>query len=158
MYSQYIDRPNLPDVVRILPSLGQKYPSGFNWLEQRLNDISNRRARLLAICSGKTIFALAIETPKGHHNVKLSTFIVQSRWRRKGMGERLLCDLRKGWLDSGIDSAHVTVDQADVLTQDFFVRSCFVRDEATTIRYSEQRADLLFRWSANNDALAAAIH
>jgi hypothetical protein len=60
----------------LLPALGEKYPGGCTWLERRLYDVSAGRAFLLAAHFGGAVAALAIETPKGLHIRKLSTFVV----------------------------------------------------------------------------------
>jgi N-acetylglutamate synthase-like GNAT family acetyltransferase len=144
----------------LLSALGEKYPGGWTWLERRLDDVSAGKAFLFAPHFGGAVAALAIETPKGLHIRKLSTFVVASHWRRQGMGTVLLTSLRRSWLAKEIDSAYVTIDKSDISTQEFFRKNGFVPDPNILIPYGEARFDRLFRWAAANDQLASstAVH
>jgi hypothetical protein len=75
-------------IAEFLFCLGDKYPGGLDWLDRRLDDIGAGRAQLFRVMAGADLAALAIETPKGHHYKKLSTFIVSPLYRRVGVGGR----------------------------------------------------------------------
>jgi N-acetylglutamate synthase-like GNAT family acetyltransferase len=160
MQVKSVARPRPSDVMPLLPALGEKYPGGCTWLERRLYDVSAGRAFLLAAHFGGAVAALAIETPKGLHIRKLSTFVVSSHWRRQGLGTALLTSLRRSWLAREIDSAFVTIDRNDAPTQEFFRKNGFVPDPNILIPYEQARFDRLFRWAAANDPLAnsTAVH
>jgi N-acetylglutamate synthase-like GNAT family acetyltransferase len=160
MQASSVSRPRLLDVQPLLPVLGEKYPAACSWLERRLDDVSAGRAFLVVAHSRDVVAALAIETPKGLHIRKLSTFVVASDWRHQGLGKALLTSLRRSWLAREVDSAYVTIDHSDTTTQEFFRKNSFFPDSNILIPYGRGRFDRLYRWVAQNDPLAdsSAIH
>jgi GNAT superfamily N-acetyltransferase len=160
MQASSVTRPRLLDVMPLLPALGEKYPAGCSWLERRLDDVSAGRAFLSVAHFGGVVAALAIETPKGLHVRKLSTFVVSPDWRHQGLGTALLGNLRRSWLAREVDSAYVTIDYSDTITQEFFQKNGFFPDPNILIPYGRGRFDRLFRWAAPSDTLAnsSAVH
>jgi ribosomal protein S18 acetylase RimI-like enzyme len=139
-----------------LPRFERKYPWGWEWLERRLGDVDAGRARLFLSTTGEDLAGFAIDTPKGLHRCKLSTFVVDPRRRQMGVGSTLLRGLRRHWIDQDIDCAHVTIDDSDEATKAFFALHGFQRDPAVLIPYGPGRFDGLWRWAAADDPLAHA--
>ncbi len=144
----------------LLPSLGEKYPKGYDWLERRIAEANSGRARVwLASSYGRPI-ALAIETAKGMHRSKLSTFVVDPRSRGRSVGSNLLEALRRDWANRDITDVNVTVDYADQATKRFFQHNGFLLLPNTVIPYGPNSRDALLRWKAEFDPLinASSIH
>lgn len=135
-------------VRTLLAPIDVKYPCGFIWLDKRLDDIADGRADLWQLTSGGILAALAIVTPKGRHQSKLSTFIVAEHIRNRGVGRQLLAQLTWHWLENNIDSVHVTVDESDLETGSFFSRNGFHPMEASSVSYGHERRDKVFRWKS----------
>lgn len=100
--------------------LDERYPKGLAWLERRLNDIDAGRADLWQVGAERRALGWAIVTPKGLHEVKLSTFYIAPCARGFGLGRRLLDILVADWQRRDIWSARVTVDEGDLATRGFF--------------------------------------
>lgn len=100
--------------------LGDRYPGGLDWLERRLDDIETGRADLWQVRGGRRTLGWAIVTPKGLHQVKLSTFYIAAGVRGLGLGRKLLGAVVADWQRRDILSAHVTVDESDAVTRNFF--------------------------------------
>lgn len=134
--------------------LAAKYPGGDIWLERRLDDIAHGRATCYAIVGGSAMFAVAIVTPKHAGSLKLSTFAVDRRWRRRHLGHRLLSHLQARWQSCGIESVTVTVDERDRATRRFFETNRFSASAGERVDYGANRSDTILRW----DALGGAVH
>lgn len=137
-------------VRTLLAPIDVKYPGGFIWLDKRLRDIADGRADLWQLTSGGILAALAIVTPKGRHQSKLSTFIVAEQIRNRGVGSQLLTQLKWHWLENDIDTVHVTVDESDLATGSFFSRNAFRPIEASSVSYGHERCDRVFRWRSTD--------
>jgi GNAT superfamily N-acetyltransferase len=133
-------------IAEFLFCLGDKYPGGLDWLDRRLDDIGAGRAQLFRVMAGADLAALAIETPKGRHYKKLSTFIVSPLYRRVGVGGRLITALQSSWLRNGIDQVHVTIDSRDSATQSFFETYDFHQLPSGLVDYGQDRLDAVFIW------------
>jgi hypothetical protein len=94
-------------ITKVLLCLSDKYPGGLDWLDRRLDDIAAGRALLFQGMSGDEIAGLAIETPKGHHLKKLSTFFISPPYRRLRIGNRLMTSIQSSWERRNIDQVHV---------------------------------------------------
>jgi GNAT superfamily N-acetyltransferase len=155
-----LSRVAIVDVAPLLPQFELKYPGGWKWLDRRLADADGGETRLWLSIVGQQIAALAIEAPKGPRRSKLSTFVVGSRFRGRGVGSLLIEALQYDWLARDVEDVHVTIDRGDRPTQTFFARSGFTANPDVLIPYGEDRYDGLWNWSALNDRLvdAAAVH
>ncbi|WP_443028027.1 GNAT family N-acetyltransferase [Sphingopyxis sp. Root1497] len=100
--------------------LGVQYPDGLDWLERRLDDIESGRAQLWQAGLGKFTSGWAIVTPKGNHDVKLSTMYVAPGARGQGVGRRMIEAISAEWHYRNIFSARVTFDEDDRVTRGFF--------------------------------------
>ncbi|HEV2818166.1 MAG TPA: GNAT family N-acetyltransferase [Allosphingosinicella sp.] len=147
-----VRRPDRDAVSRLLVDLDAKYPNGLDWLQRRLDDIEAGRARLCQLMNGAELVALGIQTPKGPHRLKLSTFMVAASSRRAGLGRTLIEAMRRQWLSDEIEQVTVTVDELDRNTVRFFQRHGFVRVPRARARYAAGRADLVLCWRAEHDA------
>ncbi len=144
-------RVGLSDVADLLPGFGDKYPHGWDWLEHKLSDAGNGDTRVWLSMRQDAIAALAIESLKGAHKRKLSTFVVAPAFRGAGIGSELLAHLRRQWLDEGVDAVHVTIDRDDLGTQAFFAGNRFAGDPLALVPYGEGRWDRVYNWLAVND-------
>lgn len=94
------------DVLSVLPVL---YPGGADWLDNRLMDALEGRARCTVADLDGEIAAVAIETPKAGNRLKLSTILVTPTFRGQGIGTRLAGQLAAGWEREKISEVYVTV-------------------------------------------------
>lgn len=118
--------------------LGDRYPGGLDWLERRLDDIETGRADLWQVCEDRRTLGWAIVTPKGLHQVKLSTFYIAAGVRGLGLGSKLLGALVTDWQRRDILSAHVTVDEGDFATCSFFEVQGFTPLPGSSRAYGER--------------------
>jgi ribosomal protein S18 acetylase RimI-like enzyme len=102
--------------------LGNLYPNGLDWLERRLDDVEAGHADLWQV--GQAL-GWAIVTPKGPHEVKLSTFYIAPVARGRGLGSTLLRALVGNWRHRDILNASVTVDEDSSLACGFFEKHGF---------------------------------
>ena len=153
-----VDRPDRGQVTRLLRRLGQSYPGGLTWLDRRLDDVEAGRAGLLQAMRGQDLAGLALCTPKGPHHEKLSTFMVDPRYRREGLGRALIGRLQTSWLDRDIDEARMTVDLRDAATWGFFLAHGFEAVGGAQVDYGAGRTDLVLRWRARCACDLAAVH
>jgi len=117
--------PERSRVRRALAMLGLRYPGGLDWLERRLDDIESGRAQLWQAGLGKAASGWAIVTPKGAHQVKLSTILVAPPARGQGLGRKLLDAIQADWCHHDVLTARVTVDENDTVTRGFFEAAGF---------------------------------
>jgi hypothetical protein len=134
-------------VFRLLAFLPDLYPNGDKWLDFRLNEVLQGKARCKVVSSGKYIVGVAIETPKGIKKKKISTFYIHPCARRLRLGTRLLDSLISDWINQSVEGCHITVDsnRAKTLTpllNNFDFR--FVSRERS--RYGDDRDELVFDW------------
>jgi len=137
---------SVSDVMSLLPEFETKYPDGWSWLESKLACTGAGDTNLWLSLMDGAIVALAIESLKGAHTRKLSTFAVAPDYRRQGYGEALLGHLKAQWVTFDVDKVHVTVDEDDLHTQRFFTRNQFVWDEKAVVAYGNRGFDRVFRW------------
>jgi GNAT superfamily N-acetyltransferase len=134
-------------VFGLLPAVGDLYPDGFAWLSRRLDDVEDGRARCTFLTIGKLPAGLAIETPKGHRCVKLSTFVVRPDCRGKGVGTLLLRWLKAQWLAADLGNAYVTMPLESVPTvRPLFTANNFVDTAVCIERYGPSRDELVMSW------------
>ena len=92
----------------LLSFLDGRYPGGLRWLDRRLQDVRDGRARCIVAEFRGVIVGVAIETPKGLKRAKLSTLWVPPAWRGVGVGSRLLSTSVSLWLQAGLEEVWVT--------------------------------------------------
>ena len=100
------DRAGVTSLLTDLPAL---YPEGAKWLQRRLDDVVENRARCTLAVRHTAILGATIETPKGARHMKLSTIFVRPALRKRGVGSLLMEDCRRRWELSDLDDVIVTV-------------------------------------------------
>ncbi len=145
-------RPYIPSdkrtLLRLLHMLDIRYPCGLSWLDRRLDDVRDGRARCTVAISAGVIVAAMIETPKGQGHVKLSTVWVDPLFRRRGIGTRLFETAIRRWCREAVESAWFTVGlrYCDDLVR--VVRPFgFELVGLAAYRYWEDDCELVLSWS-----------
>lgn len=143
----------------LLKELPNLYPGGGVWFD-RCFDHSLMRLRRITIAEwGNRICGLAIETKKGIRAKKLSTIVVDHKWRRQGIGSSLLALVFWRWLKEGVSKAWVTVPAADVSTRRFLCKNGFIEMETQFDRYGLGRSETFLSWDPDfADAVSAHFH
>jgi len=135
------------DVISLLTDLPALYPKGARWLQRRLDDVVEGRARCtLAVCH-TAILGATIETPKGRKHMKLSTIFVRPTLRRCGVGSLLMDDCRRRWELSDLDEVIVTVALTRLReVAPLFRRTGFEMLAVEQARYGDERDEAVLRW------------
>lgn len=94
------------ELLTVLPTL---YPDGGAWLERRLDDAMEGRARCTLVEVDNALAGIAIETPKGSARLKLSTFLIADEFRNCGLGGTFIRALHDRWVNDRVQQVHVTV-------------------------------------------------
>jgi len=144
-------------VFALLEGLDDRYAGAMGWLERRLDDISRRRATLWEARRDGVQIGIAIVADKGLRSRKLCTFKVAAPFRRQRVGRQLLTAIKSQWLREEIETAYVTVDRSDPVTQHFFLAEGFVGRTDAPRRYAADRYDDLFFWRAEATNRSAAV-
>ncbi len=106
-------------VFSLLNDINTVYPCGFEWLDEKFNDILLRKAYGVGLFAAGDLVGLGIETPKGVREVKLSTLKVRADKRNCGVGFVLMNHLKKRWLKNSVDKAIVTVETSNIGTKNY---------------------------------------
>jgi ribosomal protein S18 acetylase RimI-like enzyme len=135
-------------VTSLLKELPQLYPNGGKWLECRLDDALDGKARVTLARAGSNAIGITIETPKGKNRIKLSTILVDQNARGYGVGSRLLTSCIGSWNRSGIEEAIVTVrvNRAPQLVP-LLSRLGFKCIGIDSNRYGELNDEAVFKWT-----------
>lgn len=135
------------DVTSLLTDLPALYPEGAKWLQRRLDDVIENRARCtLAVCH-TAILGATIETPKGIRHMKLSTIFVRPAVRKRGVGSLLIDDCRRRWELSDLDDVTVTVAWMRLPeVTPLFRRAGFEMVAIEQARYGNERDEAVLRW------------
>jgi N-acetylglutamate synthase-like GNAT family acetyltransferase len=146
------DRSQVTGLLRDVPAL---YPNGARWLERRLDDALDGKARVMLARAGSNAVGVTIETPKGKNRIKLSTILVDENARGYGVGSRLLASCIDSWNQSGIEEAIVTarVSRAPQLTP-LLSRLGFHCISVLPNRYGELNDEAVFRWTPDSHSSA----
>ncbi len=132
----------------LLGVVDARYPGGFDWLDRRLDDVWFGRARCTVIRAHGFVMGAAIEMPKGHHRLKLSTLWVAPGFRRRGAGTALVDLLVSRWRRHDIDDVWVTTDLArceELLPA--VTRVGFSPRALGIDRYGEGRCEVVYGWN-----------
>lgn len=149
-----IVRPLRPaDLGVLMPTVGalvdSLYPRGATKLLARLEDALNGYATAhVTHAPGFGPIALASETTKGRSSVKLSTFWVDPRFRRIGVGGGLLDHRIESWRHCDLTKAVVTVreERAPEL-EGLFIPRGFSRVATELSKYGEGQNEVVLRWT-----------
>jgi ribosomal protein S18 acetylase RimI-like enzyme len=141
-------RADKAQVVHLLRALPQLYPDGRTWLDTRLSDVLDGKARCTLIVTASRVIGVTIETPKGYRDVKLSTICVDPTFRRRGIGLMLMAESHRRWLRDGIDRAYITADHRVVNSlYPLLARFGFYLRHTLRERYGEGRDEAVFCWA-----------
>jgi GNAT superfamily N-acetyltransferase len=133
---------------RLAPVLRVNYPGGHQWLAARLDDVQDGRARANLAFTGRSLIGVAIETPKAHGAVKLSTLWVAPAARSHGVGSALIDSCVSYWLTAGTPRSWVTVGAAArmPLTRVLCARG-FTQTAVEPHRYGPGRHEWVLHWT-----------
>ncbi len=137
---------SVSDVRPLFPDFDSRYVNGWAWLDRKLDDSSSGSANVWLMLQDAAIVALAIESLKESRSRKLSTFVVAPGQRNKGYGLRLLSHLRSQWCSYDVDRVHVTIDEKDLHTQEFFLKNHFQEELGALVPYGQRGMDKVFSW------------
>lgn len=96
-------------VTSLLHELPMLYPNADKWLEKRLQDVLDGRARGSLVVLDRRLLGVAIETPKLGRGWKLSTICVAPEYRNCGVGRALVEELSTRWIAERVAMNTVTV-------------------------------------------------
>ena len=134
-------------VLRLLADLTMSYPESTQWLDRRLSDVLERRARCTLAMRFDCPIGVSIETPKAENSIKLSTLYVAPEWRGLGIGSHLLALARSKWLREGVGRVYVTIDATRLTTVGrFFKAKGWVIEGEVSDRYGPGRAEIVMAW------------
>lgn len=127
-------------VTALFCDVPRLYPDGDRWLRSRLRDASDGRARCTLVTRGGILAAGAIETFKSSGRVKLSTFLVDPRFRNASVGAYLLNRLGNRWAAEDVDEVYVTIaDKVYPTARSTFERGGFTTTALERNRYGAER-------------------
>ena len=140
-------RPDRAGVTSLLADLPALYPEGEKWLQRRLDDVVENRARCtLAVCQS-AILGATIETPKGTRHMKLSTIFVRPAVRKRGVGSLLIEACRRRWELSDLEDVTVTVAWTRLPeVTPLFWHTGFEMVAIEQARYGDDRDEAVLRW------------
>jgi ribosomal protein S18 acetylase RimI-like enzyme len=134
-------------VFETLSFLPELYPRGHAWLDRRLHEVLEKKARCTIALFSQVRAGLLIETPKGAGTLKISTIWVEPRFRSYGAGHYLLEQARWRWIREGLSYVYVTADLTTApLIQPLFQKTGFTPEAISYGRYGEQRDELVLSW------------
>lgn len=146
-------------VLNLLKIINILYPRGGDWLDRRLDDVLHCRARCVLAIFGDTPVGVTIESPKGTHRVKLSTFYVHPGFRNVGIGSALLANARRNWLADDIDTVHVTTDVKRMFKiEPILLHYGFSFESICSERYGPDRHEAIYRWSKDAAENRTAVY
>jgi GNAT superfamily N-acetyltransferase len=146
LISRYVPRNRLI-VFALLRSIEELYPGGLKWLDGRLSDVEAGRAECTLAWLGSSPVAVAIQTPKGSGQIKLSTFLVAQDFRGQRIGHTLLRWLTERWRMSDVEQAYVTApaDRSEAVLG-LFASFGFRQVAFCPARYGPGRDELVLSW------------
>lgn len=146
-------------MAHVGPLVDELYPQGAAKLLARLEDSINGYATAHVAVSRRstTPLALASEVAKGKRATKLSTFWVDPKARRRGIGAQLLDNRIATWLRSGQERVVVTVCESRAAElQSLFVPRGFERLALDLHRYGPDRGEVVLQWRPPVSAIPVA--
>lgn len=141
-----------PDEAQIFRTVGvvvdELYPLGREKLMAKLLANMALEDRSFVATVGTEVVAYAAETIKTRDRTKLSTFWVHENFRRQGIGRALIEFLVERWVQSGIESVHVTVRAGrDSELLALLSRYGFRRIAMISGRYGPGRDEVVLGWT-----------
>lgn len=134
-------------VFALLRSIEELYPGGLKWLDGRLSDVEAGRAECTLAWLGSSPVAVAIQTPKGSGQIKLSTFLVAPGFRGRRIGHTLLRWLTDRWQMSDVEQAYVTAPaEKSEAVVGLFASFGFRQIALCQARYGPGRDELVLSW------------
>jgi len=134
-------------VFETLSFLPELYPGGHTWLDRRLHEVLDKKARCTIVLFSTVRAGLLIESPKAKGTLKISTIWVDPRFRHYGAGSYVLNQARARWIREGMSYVYVTADLATAaLILPLFQRTGFKTEAISYERYGEQRDELVLSW------------
>jgi GNAT superfamily N-acetyltransferase len=134
-------------VFETLSFLPELYPGGHDWLDRRLHEVLEKKARCTVALFSHVRAGVLIEAPKSKGTLKISTIWVEPRFRHFGAGTYLLEQARERWIREGLSYVYVTADLATAaLIQPLFEKTGFAAEAICVGRYGEQRDELVLSW------------
>jgi GNAT superfamily N-acetyltransferase len=135
---------------RVGPLVDELYPRGTEKLVARLEASLNYRSEAFVAFDWRwprLPLALASEKSKGKATLKLCTFWVDPRMRRRGVGRFLLAERVSDWLDRDVTSVHVTVRaQRARPLEALFGQLGFRRIAVDLGRYGQAQDEVILQW------------
>ncbi len=136
----------------LLPVIADSYPRADRWLEGRLIDVLDGRADCLIARDGQGLRAIAIQTPKGPGQLKLSTIWVAERARGRGIGARLVARCRRVWRRREIAEVWVTASPSAVdSVAALLLPRGFAIEAHSASRYKVGDVETVLRWTPQSD-------
>ena len=100
------DRPAVTNLLRIIPTL---YPNGGAWLDSRLDDIESKKASCTLAFKNDFLGGVLIDVSKGLRRRKICTLYISPEFSKQGLGSKLFSSCASRWVQSAIDTLHITV-------------------------------------------------
>jgi ribosomal protein S18 acetylase RimI-like enzyme len=136
----------------LLPVIADSYPNAEGWLQRRMDDVLDGAADCLIARDRRGLRAVAIQTPKGRGEAKLSTIWVAERARGRGLGAKMIARCRQVWRRRETEEVWVTVSPAslDAVLALLLPRG-FVIAARMTSRYKPGQTETVLRWTPEQD-------
>jgi len=131
----------------LTPVVDSLYPRGSQLLAARLDDAVHGKARCTVAIANASVAALAVESPKGSRQLKLSTLWVAPHYRCCGLGTALIKRLRNRWLLTDVERVHLTACTTCVCELLALLERFGFRHQAVELnRYGEGRDEAVLIW------------
>jgi GNAT superfamily N-acetyltransferase len=136
---------------RLLSFLPSLYPRGNEWLDHRLYQVLEGKARCTLALFDSRLIGVTIETPKTPSRLKLSTIYVAPRFRKLGVGATLLERCKENWLRKDLGHVHVTADLGRTgMLFPLLTRVGFNFTALEVDRYGAGRHEVVFSWKPSD--------
>lgn len=139
------DKTRMFDLLKVVDA---RYPGGFRWLDQRLDDVWRGTAGCTVVRTRRELVGAAIQSPKGSGRLKLSTLWIAPMYRGRGAGALLLDKLVAHWRRAELSEVWVTTDlrHHDDLWPSIR-KAGFEPMLVVRARYGPERHEVVYRWT-----------